>query len=162
MKQQSLLKKIYNLKNMKKYSLLILLLVFSLSFGQNNKKLDRIKAIRVAFISNKLDLTSDEAQKFWPIFNQFESKQFDLRLEKKVLINKLKPENTTNISDKEMYKLLDESENLENEIQNNRKSFVKNLQGIISPQKILLLKQVEEDFKKELLKQIRNNRNNRN
>ena len=109
-----------------------------------------------------MELSTEEAQKFWPIFNAFDAKQFDLRSKKKQLMFKLKPENLRTISDKEMSKMLDESEDLDNEIQLNRKIFVKNLQGIISPQKILILKQLEDDFKNEILKQIKNNRQNRN
>ena len=147
---------------MKKYILLILFVISTFSYAQNGRKIERIKALRIAFISNKLELSTEEAQKFWPIFNAFDAKQFDLRSKKKQLMFKLKPENLRTISDKEMSKMLDESEDLDNEIQLNRKIFVKNLQGIISPQKILILKQLEDDFKNEILKQIKNNRQNRN
>ena len=141
---------------MKKFILLVLLLITSLSYSQNGRKLERIKALRIAYISNKLDLTTEEAQKFWPVFNTFDTKQFDLRLKKKQLMIKLKPENSGSISDKDMSNLLNESEDLDNEIQLNRRTFIKNLQGIISAQKILILKQLEDDFKNEILKQIKN------
>lgn len=35
------------------------------------KKHQDIEALKVAFISRELDLTPEEAQKFWPIFNQY-------------------------------------------------------------------------------------------
>lgn len=146
---------------MKKIILLVLLLITTFSYSQNGRKLERIKALRIAYISNKLDLTTEEAQKFWPVFNTFDTKQFDLRLKKKHLMFKLKPENSGSISDKEMGNLLNESEELDNEIQLNRRTFIKNLQGIISAQKILILKQLEDDFKNEIIKQIKNRRQNR-
>jgi hypothetical protein len=37
----------------------------------NEKKLQEIEALKVAFISKELDLTPDEAQKFWPLYNQY-------------------------------------------------------------------------------------------
>ena len=147
---------------MKKYIIIVLIFICTITFGQNNKKIERIKALRVAYISNKLDLSTEEAQKFWPVFNQFDDKYSILRLQKKQLMFKLKNENASTTYDKEMSKLLEESEEIDDNIQNNRKLFVKNLQGIITPQKILLLKQVEDDFKKELLKQIKNKRQSRN
>ena len=73
---------------------------------------------------------------------------------------KLKHQNTSSLSDIEMQKLLDTSELLESNIQTNRQQLVKNLRGVISAQKIILLKQLEEDFKKTLLKQMRNSKNN--
>lgn len=35
------------------------------------KKQQDIEALKVAFISKELELTPDEAQKFWPVFNQY-------------------------------------------------------------------------------------------
>ena len=37
----------------------------------NEKKIQDIEALKVAFISKELDLTPDEAQKFWPLYNQY-------------------------------------------------------------------------------------------
>ena len=154
-------KNTYNKTNiMKLYISLILLFISTITLSQNNDKLEKIKALRVAFISTKLELTSNEAQKFWPIFNEFDKNQTDLRKEKRMLMMKLKHQNTSSLSDIEMQKLLDTSELLESNIQTNRQQLVKNLKGVISPQKIILLKQLEEDFKKTLLKQMRNSKNN--
>lgn len=141
---------------MKRFTIYLMLLFSVLSFAQNNRKIEKIKAIQVAFISNKLNLTPEEAQKFWPIFNQFSDKQFDLKFKRKMLLLKMNPESATPISDSEMTKLLADSENLETEIQNNRSRLIKDLQGVISPQKIFMLKQLEEEFKKTLLKQFKN------
>ena len=145
---------------MKLYISLLLILISTITLSQNNDKLEKIKALRVAFISTKLELTSNEAQKFWPIFNEFDKNQTDLRKEKRMLMMRLKHQNTSSLSDIEMQKLLDTSELLESNIQTNRQQLVKNLKGVISPQKIILLKQLEEDFKKTLLKQMRNSKNN--
>jgi len=146
---------------MKKYIFLILFLITTFSHGQNGKKLERIKALRIAYICNKLNLTAEEAEKFWPVFNAFDTKQFDLRSKKKKLMLRLKPENSQSISDKEMVNALNESEDLDNQIQQNRRIFIKSLQNIISAQKILILKQSEDDFKNEILKQIKNRKQNK-
>ena len=160
-KQFNMQKNIYNKTNiMKLYISLLLILISTITLSQNNDKLEKIKALRVAFISTKLELTSNEAQKFWPIFNEFDKNQTDLRKEKRMLMMRLKHQNTSSLSDIEMQKLLDTSELLESNIQTNRQELVKNLRGVISPQKIILLKQLEEDFKKTLLKQMRNSKNN--
>jgi len=41
--------------------------------GPNPKRQERIKALYVAYITQKLSLTSDEAQKFWPVYNQYDN-----------------------------------------------------------------------------------------
>jgi hypothetical protein len=39
--------------------------------GSDAELRDRIRAAQVAYLSQKLDLTPDEAQKFWPLYNQY-------------------------------------------------------------------------------------------
>jgi hypothetical protein len=53
----------------------------------SEKQQQNIEALKVAFISKELDLTPDEAQKFWPVYNQY-SKELNSTLmnEKDVLI----------------------------------------------------------------------------
>jgi hypothetical protein len=150
--------KTFKTNSLKKYLTATLLLAFFLVTAQNGKKLERIKALRVAYISNKLDLTSNEAEKFWPIFNDFDAKQFNLRLQKRILNLQLSSQNNNDFSEKEMNKLLEDSEKIEDETQLNRKNFVKKLKGIIAPQKIILLKQLEDEFKRELLSKIGQNK----
>ena len=58
------------------YLLLVLMSLTALVKAQDEalnteKKQQGIDALKVAFISRELDLTPDEAQKFWPIYNQY-------------------------------------------------------------------------------------------
>lgn len=61
-----------------------------------------------------------------------------------------------NLSDAEANALLNQIDNLEDEAYQNRKKLIIELRKIISPVKILKLKQAEDDFNKSLLKQYRN------
>lgn len=38
---------------------------------QQGRNGGRVEALKIAFITRKLDLTPEEAQKFWPIFNKY-------------------------------------------------------------------------------------------
>lgn len=40
---------------------------------------DRIKTLKVAFITEQVDLTSEEAQQFWPIYNEHEEVMENIR-----------------------------------------------------------------------------------
>ena len=42
-------------------------------------KADRVEALRIAFISEKLNLTPAEAQNFWPVYNQYRNDMETLR-----------------------------------------------------------------------------------
>jgi hypothetical protein len=66
---------------MKKIYTISLLFIFALTAitstpgyaqqGSDAELRDRIRAAQVAYLSQKLDLTPDEAQKFWPLYNQY-------------------------------------------------------------------------------------------
>ncbi|MFK7060948.1 sensor of ECF-type sigma factor [Flavobacterium oreochromis] len=141
---------------MKKIITVFIIILSQFTFGQGREeKLEKIKALRIAFISDRLNLSPEEAQKFWPIFNQFDDKQFELQKQKKKLMHELNAEGVNSLSDKELQNLMDQEEKIENEMRQNKRSLVKNLQGIILNQKIIQLKQIEIEFKQKLLSQIK-------
>lgn len=151
---------------MKKIITILVLVLSVCTFGQDREQgrerhMERIKALRIAFISDRLDLTPEQAQKFWPIFNQFDERQAEMHHQKRQLRHKLRPENTANLSDKETAALMEQDDNLETDMQNNRRKLAKDLQGVIPNQKILLLKQLDIEFKEKLLKQMKNRRERR-
>ena len=139
---------------------IIFLLVTSLSFSQGFKeKREKVKALKVAYITEQLELTTDEAQKFWPIYNAFDEKQSELRHEKmRAILDRFKPGNVEKLSEKDASNSLIQMEKIEEDLFNLKKKFIKDLQGVISAKKIIKLKKAEEDFNRELLKQMREKR----
>jgi hypothetical protein len=63
------------MKKINQFTLSLLLLIgpFMLQAQVNpeNTKEEKIQALEVAFISRKLNLTTEEAQKFWPVYNEY-------------------------------------------------------------------------------------------
>ena len=139
---------------------IILLLVTSLSFSQGFKeKREKVKALKVAYITEQLELTTDEAQKFWPIYNAFDENQSELRHEKmRAILDRFKPGNVEKLSEKDASNSLIQMEKIEEDLFNLKKKFIKDLQSVISAKKIIKLKKAEEDFNRELLKQMREKR----
>ena len=86
--------------------LLVFLLLFSIvSFAQGGKfreKREQIKALKVAFITEELKLTPAEAEKFWPLYNAYDSKQTELRQQKlKSFSDRMESGSVDKMSDKE-------------------------------------------------------------
>jgi alpha-galactosidase/6-phospho-beta-glucosidase family protein len=140
--------------------IIVLLLLTSFNFyaqGDNMKeKREQIKTMKIAFLTTELDLSSTEAEKFWPIYNTFEEKEFELKhLKMRSFIKKYK-EGKDKMSEKEASTLLNQIENNEEEIFVLRKKFIGNLKGILPASKIIRLKKSEEDFNRKLLMQYRN------
>ena len=150
---------------MKHYKLLIVsfFLISIATFAQDGplrerfkEKKEQIKALKVAFITTELNLTSDEAAKFWPLFNAFEDKQQEIRKQKlKAYLDRTDDDTIDKLSEKEATTLLSQMENTEDELYQLKKKFVANLKGILPATKILKLKKAEEEFSKKLLQQYR-------
>jgi hypothetical protein len=120
------------------------------------KKKEQIKALKVAFITNELALTSEEATKFWPLFNAFEEKQQEIKKQKlKGYLNRVDNDSFDNLSEKDATTMLVQMESTEDELYQLKKKFISNLKGVISPIKILKLKKAEENFNRKLLQQYR-------
>ena len=146
---------------MKLRNLVFALLFFSSfsTFAQGEKmkeKREQIKAMKVAFITTELDLNSAEAEKFWPIYNTFEEKEFELKHLKMRSFIKRYRDGKDKMTEKEANLLLSQMETNEEEFYLLRKKFILNLKGIIPASKIIKLKKSEEDFNRKLLLQYRN------
>ena len=139
-----------------KNAITLILLAVTFTFqAQVDEKREKIKALKTAFFTTELSLSSEESAKFWPIYNAFDEKQFELRHTKmKSLINKLKNSIDT-MSEKEALSVLNQLEDYDQELFENRKKLVTNLKQVISPIKILKLKKAEDDFNRTLLKQYK-------
>jgi hypothetical protein len=141
-----------------KNNLIALLFFASFSLLAQGKKMlekkEEIYALKVAFITNKLPLTSSEAEKFWPIYNAFEDKQFELKHEKSlVFLKKMDNETLNKMSEKEAAALLYKMESAEEEIFQLRKKLIISLKPILSQVKLIKLRKAEEEFNKKLLLQ---------
>jgi hypothetical protein len=139
---------------------LLLLFVSTISFSQGfREKKEKVKALKVAFITDELNLTTDEAQRFWPIYNAFDDKQAELRHEKmKAILDRFEPGNVEKLSEKDASSLLIQMEIIEENLFALRKKFIRDLQGVLPAKKIIRLKKAEDEFNRKLLRQMRDNR----
>lgn len=135
--------------------ILPLLLLFSLagfSQGSHKEKREQIKALKVSFITTELALTSDQSAKFWPIYNAYEEKQFQIRHGKmRPLIKKIDEVGIDKMTEKEALTYLNQLAEADEELFNLRRKLVTDLKPVIGPVKVLKLKKSEDDFDKKLL-----------
>jgi Spy/CpxP family protein refolding chaperone len=143
----------------KKILSLLIVIISMTAMAQNGRlreKKEQIKALKVAFITEELALTPDEATKFWPLFNAFEDKQQEIKKQKlKAYINRMDDDSFDKLSEKDATAMLTQMESMEDELYQAKKKFVTSLKGAISPVKILKLKKAEENFNRKLLQQYR-------
>ncbi|GAA4276131.1 sensor of ECF-type sigma factor [Aquimarina mytili] len=145
---------------MKKIFLLICIAFTTYSsFAQNGPR-ERMKAFKVAYITEKLNLTSKEAQQFWPIYNAHEKTVENLKRKGRKLIKGLqnKSNGPDGLNDAQAGEFL--SQYMDNEEQKSkaRQALISDLKKILPNMKILKLIKAESDFNKRILERIRERR----
>lgn len=138
--------------NMKKILILSFILLCSLQLSAQNKDnhREKIKALKTAHITEGINLSAQEAQKFWPIYNDFEEKRRALYKKERADI-----ENLECISEERATAMLKEYVELEREDYLLKKKFFTDLRGIFSAKKVIQLKKVEDEFNRQLIKEYR-------
>ena len=127
---------------MKKYLLILFaLFTFSLANAQNGngQRIEKIQALKIAFITQRLDLTPAEAEKFWPIYNDYEHELNNIRLNNR----------NGDVLDNEQ-KLL-----------NIKKKYSPSFEKVLGPQKLNKFFNAEKEFRNILIKRLKTQRQQR-
>jgi hypothetical protein len=142
---------------MKKFIFLSLLVLGSLAAHAQDRDehREKIKALKTAHITEGLDLTTKEAQQFWPIYNEFQEKRRDLYRRERADI-----ENLECMSEDEATGKLNEYVEIEKEDFLLKKQYYSDLRQIFSAKRIMQLKQLEDEFNRKLMREYRSRREN--
>ncbi|MDX5479551.1 MAG: hypothetical protein LPJ98_13970 [Cyclobacteriaceae bacterium] len=149
---------------MKNITLLILMVFLSFTGfaqrqGQQYDK-EKLEAARVAFITNRLDLKPVQAEKFWPIFNQYQEDRTKL-MEQMSKINRAASQETNEVKAREM---VEQRFAIQQELLDREKLFMSNIMQVISPLQAVKLSGVNRDFTRQLYRmnqsRDRENKNN--
>ena len=118
---------------------------------------ERIKAYKTAYITQQLDLSTKEPEKFWPIYNEYDKKLFDLKVrEVKKSIQLIKEAGGPDaLNDQEANKVLSKMLATEKEASINREKMYVKLAKVLTPQKLLKLYHAENNFNRKLLNEYR-------
>lgn len=140
---------------MKRIILLALILFTGILFAQDGERIKQMKAMKTAFITTELDLSPQEAEKFWPIYNQYEQKNFELKAKRLRSIMKEIKDKKEAFTEKEAQAKLQEIISLEDEINALEKKLLQDLKPVLSADKILKLKIAEMRFQQTVLNRLR-------
>jgi hypothetical protein len=132
----------------------LIILVFTLSIAtiiaQPKGKIcmEEIKARKIAYITDVVKLTPEEAQLFWPIYNELQQKIADFHKKRHALEKQISESNGISI---DYEKINDELVQLRVEIATIQQTYYKKYKTILSAEKINRLFKAEHGFKKVLL-----------
>jgi len=150
---------------MKKYILLLFLTLSIPTFGQKKQSgPKKIKAFKIAYLSDKLDLTEDEATKFWPIYNKYDKKINGFRILSYFSLKKRLREKggINSLSEKEAKEIVLQFIKIDKEIAKANQEYQEKLISILPYKKIIRLKIAENEFQRKLLKRLRGKKRPKN
>ncbi len=145
---------------MKKLSIIILFIFFSAGVclaQQGANKQDKIYAAKVAFFTERLQLTPQEAEKFWPVYNDYQNRR-DKIIQQRKNTTQYYMKNADNLSDKEISQILNDYINFQKQETALLENFNTKLKEILPERKVIKVYITEIQFRNYLLGQLRNNR----
>lgn len=113
-------------------------------------KRERLEALKVAYLTEKLSLTPEEAQQFWPLYNNLEDKLRDIRKQQRGNRSDAK-QNFDSMSDADVIKAIDQELALEQKELDLKKEYNERFKKILPIKKVAKLYAAEHGFRKELL-----------
>ena len=119
------------------------------------KAREKIEAARIAVITNKLGLTPEQAEKFWPIYREFTEKRQEMRKEFKSEQDKA---GTAGLSPEQQQKLVDLGLQLKQRELDLEKNYSGRLLKVISADQMLRLRPAEKEFQRMLVQQLQQRR----
>jgi hypothetical protein len=124
--------------------------------GQHGANREKMEAQRVAFITQKLDLTPDEAKVFWPVYNEYDSKRHDLMKSFRGS-GDYHRDDLDKLTETEATQILDNQIIEAQTFLDLRKEYHAKFKSVLPAVKILKLYDAERQFQKMLMEKMHNN-----
>lgn len=116
---------------------------------------ERIEARRIAYISTRLNLTPEESQLFWPIYNEYRQKREGINEKYR------NSEDVLSLSDSEVEAAILQSLDKEQALLDLKKQYFLEMKKVIPVRKVAMLQHAERAFKEELLRELQERRSDR-
>jgi hypothetical protein len=153
---------------MKKYLTIAFVLITAIAFAQGPpppddgagptpQQMEKIKTMKIGFLTERLNLSSEEAKTFWPVYNKYQDELETLRKNHREDIQKTKA-NFDEMSDKEVEKAVDGELAFRQSELDLLKRYHPEFKKILPMKKVAKLYRSEEDFKRQLLEKLQERR----
>ena len=119
---------------------------------------EQVQVERIAYFTEKIGLTSDEAQLFWPIYNEMDKKRTSLFEERALIIRKFMRE-SDNLSDKQIEDQLNRMTSIQQQEMTLPKEYDARFRKVLPARKVMNLYVAEMEFRNYLLQKMRDRRN---
>ena len=124
--------------------------------GMSKEQMDRIHSYKIGYLTTELSLTPDESERFWPIYNEFESRRRELMQSKKDLHEEYRTlEESGSLSDEKGLELLEAHKKIEKDEFELHNEYIERFNSEIGSVKTLKLIDAEHQFRKDMMRRMR-------
>ena len=156
------MKKLLNIFSSAGVVIIPLLLMYSITLAQPGKgweeKKEQIETMKIAFITQKLDLTKEEAQKFWPVYNEYRDALDALRKERREKSRSFNG-NFDELSEKELTEMADNQIVYRQRELDLMKKYHAEFKGVLPIKKVAMLYRAEEEFRAQMIREMKQRKN---
>lgn len=134
--------------------LLFVMMLSGLAFAaqaQNDEARQRIESAKIALISERLGLSPEDAQQFWPIYNEYSRKRRENHREFAEARRRFNPETATEEETKAMLELGQRVKERQLDLE---KEYSNRMLKVLDSKQLMSLHNAERDFKKMLLDRL--------
>jgi len=118
-----------------------------------NPNLEKLNNYKIGFFTKKLNLTSEEAEKFWPVYNDYQSQRNSIQIDK-LKLNRNFNQNESSLSNSQLEEIGDKYVDCLVRESTLAVSFHKKLKEVLPPAKVIMYYQAENQYKIQLLNEL--------
>ena len=137
---------------MKKIIIVALFFACLVSYGQSEEALKKIEAAKIALITERLELTPEQAEKFWPIYREYSQKNREIRKNFNEARRNFDPNTASEEENKKMLEMANEVKQNQLDLERN---YSQRLLKVITSRQLNNLRKAETDFREMLLRRIK-------
>ncbi len=119
--------------------------------GAGAARLTQLENAKIAFLTSRLTLSQDQAQRFWPVYNEFTTKRRELGRSARQL---RRDAENPGLSDAQLRDNFTQDFAVRQQQLNLEKEYFDKLQKVLTLRQVTLLYQAERDFTKEVLRRV--------
>lgn len=124
--------------------LICLVIALPASAQDKSQRSQQVESVKIAFITQKLNLNTSEAEKFWPVYNSYQKEMRELFKQKREL--------------KKANDRLDNELDFESRLLDIRKKYKKEFAKVIPADKVLQFYDAEREFREQMIKELKERR----
>ena len=118
--------------------------------GRKGQRLAQLENAKIAFLTNRVTLTQEQAQRFWPVYNEFSGRRRELNRSGR----QLRRDIGEGISDQQIRENITQSFAMRQQELNLEKEYFEKFQKVISLRQVAQLFLAERDFTKEVIRRV--------